>query len=338
MQADNNQRPTIRPGLRFNAITDERLDYAKQLGVEEIIIHPYDLPYLPKDNLNLATARAWSFEELLQLRHRVEDAGLRLAAIENVPLSWYDEVIVGGEAAEAQLEQIKSTIRNIGRAGIDIFGYHWMGNGVWRTSLTRPGRGGAAATAFDHAEVTSQYDFEVVLDEDEMWDHFERFLDEVVPVAEDEGVTLALHPDDPPVSEIEGIPRLFTSFERYERGLNLPSSDHHQAELCVGTLAEMDEQRELVDFVSDLANDRRIAYVHFRNVDNTVPTFQETFIDDGRFNPVELLETLASTGFEGIVIPDHVPLMTGESKWRPRGRAYTVGFIRGVLSTHARRG
>ncbi len=322
----------MKPAIRFNRPTKKRLQYAKQLGAESVIVHPYKLPYLPDDELPLSTEEEWSFEELVHLRNKVEDAGLELGAIENIPMNLYEAVMLGREGRHDQLESIKRIVRNMGRAGIPVLGYHWMPSGVWRTSLTRPVRGGAEATAFRFEDVEDaplSHDREY--DEAELWDNYQYFLEEVLPVAEDAGVKLCLHPDDPPVENIAGIPRLFRNFENFERAMEIVPSENHGLEFCLGTWSEMYIDRSLVDVIRHFGQRDKIFYVHFRDVEGTTSDFQEVFLDQGNYDEYDVLSALHDARFDGMVIPDHVPTMVDEPKWRPTGRAYTIGYIKGML-------
>jgi len=328
----------LKPALRYNNPTEERLRFTKQLGVEHVIIHPYDQSYLPDEELPLPTDGPWEFEKLVQVRNEIEDRGLTLGAIENLPREFYDDIMLGREGRSEQFEIVKETIRNLGRAGIRVLGYNWMPNRVWRSSLIRPGRGGVESTAYDHDEMKNApltHDREYT--EVEMWEYYEEFLQEVLPVAKREGVTLALHPDDPPVEQLGGIPRLFRNFDALERAMELVPSDHHGLELGLGTISEMNHDVETVDLVRHFGNRGEIAYVHFRDVDGTVPSFQEVFIDEGNFDEYEVMKTLIQVGFEGMIIPDHVPQLEGEADWQPSGRGYTIGYIKGMLKAlHAK--
>lgn len=322
----------IHPSLRFNNPTEERLQFAKQLEVSHIIVHPYAQSYLPDEELPLSTDEKWSFEELLHLRNFIEERGFTLGAIENLPLSFYDDVMLGRDGREEQLENIKASIRNMGRAGVATLGYNWMPNRVWRSSLTRPGRGGATSTAFDMADMERApltHDREYT--ESEMWQNYQYFLEEVLPVAEEEGVTLCLHADDPPVPSLGGIPRLFRNFENLKRAMGLVPSDNHEIQLALGVFSEMDIDMEVSEMIEYFARRDEISYVHFRDVENHVPSFQEVFLDEGNYDEFEVLRVLVEGGFEGMVIPDHVPKIEGEADWGPNGRAFTIGYIRGML-------
>lgn len=329
------ERYPIKPALRYNNPTEERLAFSKQLGVDHVIIHPYEQSYLPDEELPLPTDEPWEFEKLVQVRNRIEDRGLVLGAIENLPPAFYDKIVLGEKGREDQLDLVKETIRNLGRADIPVLGYNWMPNRVWRTSLTRPGRGGAKSTAYNHegvanAPLTHGKEYE----EAEMWDYYEAFLQEVLPVAEEANVTLALHPDDPPVERLGGIPRLFRNFDALERAMRVVPSDNHGLELGLGTISEMDHEIDTVDLVRFFGERDEIVYVHFRDVEGTVPRFREVFIDEGNFDEYEVLKALHESGFEGMIIPDHVPLLEGEADWHPSGRGYTIGYIKGMLKAY----
>ena len=197
----------MRLGLgQFSELSEERLKFIKQLGVEDVLLNTPQLP---------GTER-WEYKDILQLRTEVEAVGLRLAALENVPVPFYDKAMLGLPGRDEQIENMATTIRNIGKAGVEIFGYHWMPSGVWRTSRTTPGRGGAEVTSFDMDEVKdAPLSHGRVFTEAEMWDNYEYYMNAILPVAEEAGVKLALHPDDPPVEILAGVPRLFRNFEGF---------------------------------------------------------------------------------------------------------------------------
>ena len=157
----------MRLGLgQFSELSEERLKFIKQLGVEDVLLNTPQLP---------GTER-WEFMDILQLRTEVENAGLRLAALENVPVSFYDEAMLGLSRRDEQIENMATTIRNIGKAGVEIFGYHWMPSGVWRTSRTTPSRGGAAVTSFDMEQVKdAPLSHGRVFTEAEIWENYEYY-------------------------------------------------------------------------------------------------------------------------------------------------------------------
>ncbi|GAB3031872.1 mannonate dehydratase [Natronobiforma cellulositropha] len=321
----------MRVGLgQFMQPTRERLRFIEQLGVEDVILNMYETPLLADNEVPLTGDAEWDFQELVQLRTRVEDAGLRLAAIENLPISFYDDVMLGREGRDEQLECVKTTIRNIGRAGIPVLGYHWSPSGVWRTTTSRRVRGDAISTGFDAWEVeNAPLSHGREYTDEELWANYEYFLEAVLPVAEEAGVTLALHPNDPPVDRIGGMPFLFRDFENFKRAMDLVESDNHGLEFCLGTWSEMGE--DLFEVIEYFGERDELVYVHFRDVEGTLPSFTETFIDEGNYDEFEIVRALDDAGFSGVMIPDHVPRLEGDGDWKHRGRAYTVGYLKGML-------
>ncbi|MFH1086820.1 MAG: mannonate dehydratase [Chloroflexota bacterium] len=307
----------------IHELDDERLQFAKQLGVPNIIVHT---PDLRGDGY-------WEFQDLLRLRTRVEAEGLRLYAIENIPNSSYDKIRHGAPGRDEQIEKVQKTVRNMGRAGIRVLGYHFMLVGVWRTEHSPRGRGGAKVTIYDHAAAEKAPLFEHGRFTDEMvWDNLTYFLKAVIPVAEQEGVMMALHPDDPPVPEIAGTARIIRSLDAYRRVMRIVESPANGMEFCQGTVSEMNHTpEEIYAGIREFVGQSKIAYVHFRNVDTTVPHFAETFIDNGRIDMLKAMRAYYEAGYKGVFIPDHTPGVVGDTPWGHRGRAYAIGYIRALM-------
>ncbi|MCD6504661.1 mannonate dehydratase [Candidatus Bathyarchaeota archaeon] len=304
----------------IHEVTDEKLKFAKQLGVEDIIVHT---PELRGEGY-------WEFLDLLHLRMRVESAGLRLAAIENVPREFYIKAMLGLPGRDKQIENFCKTLRNMGKAGIPILGYNWMPIGVWRTSLWTRGRGGAYVTSFDYDLVKDAplTEYGVITDE-QMWDNFTYFLERVVPVAEEAGVKLALHPDDPPVPSICGIARIFRSVEAFKKMIEIVPSDYNGLEFCQGCFSEMGA--DVIEAIKYFGSRKKIFYVHFRDVKGTVPKFEECFIDEGNVDMLEAMKAYKEVGFDGPMIVDHTPHIVDDTRWGHRGRAYAIGYMRALI-------
>jgi len=302
---------------------DETLRFARQLGVDGIIVHS---PRLEGDGL-------WEFRPLLQLRRRVEAAGLELAAIENMPFDFYDKIAFGLPGRDEQMEKVRKSIRNLGRAGIPILGYHFALLGVWRTERTPTGRGSALVTKYDHELVRHAPTCEMgEYDDETVWRNLTCLLKAVVPVAEEEGVVLALHPDDPPVPSIAGTARIIRSIEAYKRVMEIVPSPSNAIEFCQGTISEMcASPEEVYEAIRYFGSRGKIAYVHFRNVRGTVPRFEETFIDEGKVDMLQAMRAYQEVGFDGVLIVDHTPGMVGDTPWGHRGRAYAIGYIKALM-------
>lgn len=328
---------------QFSEPTEEVLKFAKQIGVDGVTLNTPKIP---------GTQR-WELEDLLYLRRRCESFGLKVEALENTPVSFYDKVMLGLSGRDEQIENYQETIRNMGKAGISTLGYHWMANGVWRTSKAVPVRGGALATAFDmdlvneraltydfeDPEVTASHMTEVkdarmtherLFEEDEMWSNYEYFINAVLPVAEESGVKLSLHPDDPPVESLGGIPRLMRDFEGFERAMKVGDSPNHGLNFCMGTWSEMG--RGVIEAIRHFGSRGKIFYVHFRDVQGSVPRFKECFLGEGNVDVVEAVRALQEVGFDGFIIDDHVPEIADDTAWGHRGRALATGYITALVT------
>jgi mannonate dehydratase len=335
----------MRPAIAaFVPPDDARLRFIRQLGVEDLLL--WATTY---GEVSGAGEGELDADTLLGFRRQAESHGLRIFGVETLPAHWYNEIILGSPGAARQIDHFKNSIRALAKAGIHVLGYNWFLHGVWRTSMTRPLRGGALGTAFDAEEAAkAPLTHGERFSEELFWSNYERFLREVIPVAENEGVRLALHPNDPPVASIGGVPFLFRSRDNFRRALSLVDSSAHALCLCLGCWSEMGECGS--DVVREFGPQNKIAYVHFQAVRGSVPCFHETFIDEGDYGGDDawtVLSALRETGFDGVMIPGHVPQMEGDEEWRPelsfektpykhpmggyRARAYTIGYLRGML-------
>ncbi len=320
---------------QFMVPTEGRLRFIRQLGIKDVLLNFYqydlDYPQLPDDRSTapLQGDREWGYDELVTLRERIEQFDLRLNAIENMPTSFYDKIMLGKEGRKQQIKHVQNTLRNMARAGIPMFGYHWMPSGVWRTSMERD-RGGAEVTAFDLDEADPGPTHDRVYSEEEMWENYEWFLERILPVVEETGLRMCLHPSDPPVETLGGVGQIARNFENYRRAMQLVPSDNHGLEFCLGCWSEMEE--DLEEVIRYFGERDKIFYIHFRDVIGVVPSFRETFIDQGNYDEYEILKLLREVGFSGLIISDHVPKMEGDTEWGHRGRAYALGYLKGMMN------
>jgi len=327
---------------------DDYLAFASQLGLRGVQFNTPDLP---------GTAR-WELSDIVALEQECAARGLHLEAIENMPNSFYERAMLGLPGRDEDIENVCATIRNLGKAGVPVLGYNFMPASVWRTALAPIGRGGAVVTAFDLEAADDPEFLENVLvarrdkrpedakdswqrgahfilkrtvSDDEMWDNYLYFARAVFPVAEDAGVRLALHPDDPPVPALGGIARIFRSVDALERAAELVDSEAWALELCLGTVSEMGGEPDVLRAIEYFGPRGQIAYVHFRDVIGTVPRFREAFLGEGNFDPVRVIRALRRVGFDGFLIDDHTPELIGDSSYGHRGRAHAIGLMQGIL-------
>lgn len=305
---------------QFSEDTDERLQYCQQLGASGVVLNTAKLP----------GDHTWAVSDLVALREHCEAFGLRLEALENVPLDFYAQAIWGGPERAAQIAAYQETVRHVGQAGIPILGYHWMANGVWRSSWDPVGRGQATVSVFSEAASNpNRWTHGRVFTAEEIWDNYRIFMDAVLPVAEQAGVRLALHPDDPPVPSLGGVPRIFSSFEGFQKAAEAYPSASWGLDFCLGTWSEMGPG--LADKLRYFVQRHRVCYVHFRDVQGYVPNFQECFLGEGNYDPVEIMQVLLQAHFDGFAIDDHVPQLVHDRDWGERGRAYATGYLQGML-------
>ena len=312
----------MRPGFgQFNVATPEYLQFAAQFGATDVLLNT---PLLPG-------AERWELVDLVKLRLSVEQWGLKLSALENVPPHFYDQIMLGGPRRDQQIENMIYTVRNIARAGIPIFGYNWMPSHVWRTP-PRAIRGGALATAYDD-RLGQQYPptHGRVSSEEEIWQNLEHWIRIITPVAEEEGIRLGIHPCDPPVEVLGGIPQVLRSFAAYKRLVEIYPSDANGIEFCQGTFSEMADGVDIYEKIRYFGSRNKILYVHFRNVSGVVPTFHEEFVNTGYVDMYRAMRTYFEVGFDGFFIDDHVPQTFQDTAWGHRGRAFANGYIQGLI-------
>jgi mannonate dehydratase len=345
-------------GLYRHMLTRENFQFARQAGATHIVAHLVDYfkggAHNPRDNQPTGTdqgwgqagdpEKLWTLEELKELRRSVEGEGLKLEAIENFdPAHWHD-VLLDGPKRKPQIENVKTIVRRLGQAGIPIMGYNFSIAGVCGRTHAPFARGGAMSVGMDgpcDAPMPNGMAWNMVYDStapkgpapkvtpDQLWQRLGSFLDEVVPVAEESGVRLALHPDDPPMPSMRGQPRLVYQPRLYQRVLDLKPSPANALEFCVGTIAEMTEGN-VYESVEQYSRQKKLAYVHCRNVTGKVPHYRESFIDDGDIDMIRVLRILKQNQFDGVLIPDHTPQLTCGAPWHA-GMAYALGYLRAAL-------
>jgi len=274
---------------------------------------------------------------------------LELEAIENFdPAHWHDILLDGPQRAK-HIENVKTIIRRVGAAGIPIMGYNFSIAGVAGRTKGHYARGDAPSVGMEgpyDVPMPNGMAWNMVVDptaptrdtgtipsatHEQLWDRYRRFLDEILPVAEQAGVRMALHPDDPPLPFIRGQPRLVYQPSLYQKAIDLNPSPANALEFCVGSIAEMTEG-DVYDVVDQYSRQNRLGYVHLRNVRDKVPFYKETFIDDGSIDVLRVLAILKKNHFEGVIIPDHAPQMSCAAPWHA-GMAFALGYLKAGIQS-----
>jgi mannonate dehydratase len=313
--------------------TDEMLRILAALGVSHICS---DLPSAKFDE-------AWSVEGLTKLRERVESFGVRLEA---VPLPMSSSYITKAEnphimlgkspERDQEIDNICHMIENAGRAGIPILKYNMTILGVVRGERT-PGRGGASYSTFNYDKTPQEPPLTEAgpVSAEMMWERITYFLKRVIPVAEQNKVKMACHPHDPgmPADKgFRGVHRVLGGVDGLKRFIEINASPYHGINFCQGTVSEMlkDPNREIGDVIRYFGRRKKIFNVHFRNIHGGFLNFQETFPDCGDVDMLAALQVYKEVGYDGMLMPDHVPVIQGDSGGK-QAFAFAYGYIRGLM-------
>jgi mannonate dehydratase len=306
--------------------TDDDLLFLKQIGIEYVSV---------QSTPDLRTA-----EGFLAIKKTYADAGITVWNIGNTDVHNMPEVTLNLPGRDRKIEEYKTYLRNLGKAGISYTTYAHMGNGIWSSGrvpvraassrefdLASPNREGRWVDDVFHEPLSHGR----VFTQEEIWENYTYFIKQVVPVAEEQAVRIGIHPDDPPVPVLAGVPRcIFANFAGYKRALEIANSPNVGICLCCGTWLEGGrtltgkDPEEMIRFFGA----GKIWKIHFRNVSAPLPHFVETFMDNGYYDMWKVMKALREVDFDGIVILDHSPTMVGGTYTQT---AYGVAYMRALL-------
>ena len=331
-------------GVRNGFFNHEYLSFAQQLGVTHIIVFRPGEELLPSSKDGY-----WSLDDLLAMKKMAAKYNIEIGGMENFKLNHWDQIVLKGPGREQQMECVKRTISNLGKAGIPIMGYNFSIAGVWGRVDGPNARGGAISPRCAR-EVSPPEDtpipngtfmnfvirpdapkgFLEPVTSEEMWDRVKWFLERILPVAEEAGVSLAAHPEDPPIPVLRGMGRMLIRPEYYDRLFSIVPSDNIKVEFCQGTFAEMPGV-DVYESIEKFASINKIAYVHFRNVRGKYPDYREVFVDEGDVDMVKALKLYKKHGFDGIFMPDHTPAFTACPESPYAATAHAIGYMKGIM-------
>jgi mannonate dehydratase len=306
--------------------TETDLSFIRQMGIDNVVLW--------------TDSKKSGYEYYSSRRKLYEAAGIRIFGFGNYDVHNQDAIVLNLPGRDAKIEEYNNHLRNLGKAGIGYTTYAHMANGIWSTARETT-RGGAEARAFNLEKATGgdwigkHYEGPLThgrkYNAEEIWANYEYFIRKAAAVAEEQNVRIGIHPDDPPVAELGGIPRcIFSSFEGYRKALEIADSPNVGICLCVGCWLEGGPimGKDVIETIQYFGKRKKIFKVHFRNVNQPLPHFTETFLDDGYANMYKILKALKDVDFDGVLIADHIPSMAygGHS-----ATAFSVGYMKGLL-------
>jgi len=308
--------------------TKERLEVVRQIGAEDVVYYSVE-------------DRGAIFDQFGAFVERAKAADLRATVVESGPP--IGKIVMGEDGWREQTDDWVDAIRLLASHGVEVICYNFMPQVfddamVVRTSFETKTRGGAITSSYRAIDVDHETLVEadvLPISKDEMRANLKRFLDEVIPVAEEVGIKFAMHPDDPPTSPMGGLQRIMSSVEDYDWLLTVNPSKANGITFCIGCFAELGCNLEgLIDRWSN-----RIHFVHFRNISGCQDDFVETFPDDGDVDLLSVLRKLNEVGYTGCIRPDHAPKLSGEyveiEGYGFQGHIFTAGYLRGLLTAVA---
>jgi len=321
-------RPGIQLGTQLPATASEDdMRFARQLGVEWVMTG-----LRPEES---------TLENYQTLIRRFAASGLKIYRLANDSCHNMEEVTLNLPGRDAKIAAYLNYIRLLGKCGIHYSTYAHIGNGIWSSPQREETRGGADARALRLNTAVGRWGGKTWQQplshgrrytEEELWDNYRYFIRQVVPVAEEAGVYIGIHPDDPTGFEVGGVPRcIFGNFAGYVRALEIANSPNIGVCLCVGSWIEGGERtgKHVVETIKHFAAQKKLFKIHFRNVTAPLPEgFVETFPDDGYVDMSKVMQALHESGYTGAVISDHLPNMVGG---RRSAEAFALGYMRGLI-------
>lgn len=271
-----------------------------------------------------------NYEYLAYLNEIVARAGLTLYNVGNYNLGKSPRIHLGLPGRDEDIDRLAQLLYDLSRVDIRTTTFTWEPDRVWSSPSSK--NRFADARHVNLAELKARpWSHERRYTLDELWENFAYFMDRIIPVAEETGVRLALHPNDPPTDELGGIPCLINSRERYHRAFEIANSPMLGMEFCTGCWLEGgDDFGDILAGIDYFVNERRVFIVHFRNVTAPHPEFTETYLDNGYFDMYQAMKRFVATGYDGTMILDHTPTFVGDYH-KGAGTAYAIGYMRALI-------
>jgi len=329
--------------------TDDLLRFVHQLGVEwAAVALPSDRGDFMDPSLTLGAvvkgfdgslgglgggpgggSGPWKVEEVQRIIDIVGKQGLRLG---DLMLHAFPNVVLGLPERDRDIEHIQQSIRIAGRLGIPVLQYNFEGFRAVEGLYATPGRGGATYRAFDIKRMKDPSPLPKIgiVEDGEIWERMKYFLKAVLPVAQEAGVRLALHPNDPPIPRYRGVASPFDSIEHWKRVVNFIPSPYNGIVMETGVTAE--QGGNVLETIRYFGERDCINHVHFRNVRTLVPKEQylEVFIDEGQNDMLAAMRALHEVGYSHMLVPDHSPFILGDTN-RFGAWGFALGYIKALM-------
>jgi mannonate dehydratase len=322
-----------------STLNDDNMVFLKQLGVD-LLSAALETGREPKGDYPFSQFKAGAYyndEDLIALKKWVEGHGLELSGINLAMFPRWEKILLGLPGRDEQIENWNKSLVNLGKAGIPMVQYNPMINAgspmpLWRTSADKIGRGGTLIFKFDYdtaKKVPPTAYGEVT--EKAMWDNLIYFLKAVIPVAEKAGVTMSLHPYDPPVPSLAGIARIIHNVAAYDRLFKTVPDKANCMTFCLSTFGQMLDNEAVYSAIKHFAKENRIGCVHFSGVKGTLAQSEESFPDESRLDNLRAVRTLKESGFNGLIEVDHAPHPIGDTDYGHMSHAFQIGYLKGIM-------
>jgi mannonate dehydratase len=326
-------------GCQSPPSTDEHFAFLSRYGVTNI-----------SAKAKVSQGRLYStVEEVSALKDMAERHKLHLDIVEPelLPSSHIDReahpaiMMADSPERDRDIEAFQTLIRNCARVGVPCIKYNMSLLGVLRTG-TIEGRGDTRYLTWDEASARPEKPLTRAgrVDDAQFWERITYFLDRVVPVANEYKVRIACHPHDPGVSPAgyQGVNRVLGTIDGLKRFVGIRESAYHGLNFCQGTVSEnlTDPANQIFDVIRWFGGRKKIFNVHFRNIRGHRGHFSEVFPDEGDVDMVRALQTYREVGYDGMLMPDHVPDVPDHPEARLASFAFCYGYIRGLLQSAER--
>jgi mannonate dehydratase len=316
--------------------SEENLRFVRQMGVTYV-------DSSPAQGLGMEEDGYWHADKLKALRENVEGFGLKLAAMHitglgssGVERQPYSSIMRGTPERDRDIERVCKCIEAAAEAGVPTLLYNLAILPVIRTPYRTPGRGGVTYSHFDYEELKNDPPVSYgPVSADQAWERIEYFVERVIPVADEYKVRMGCHQHDPGMPMgvgYRGIERVLGSIDGVKRFISLSDSPYHGLNFCQGTISEMCTSPEQVyDAIRYFGERKRIFWVHFRNIRGGFLKFEEVFPDEGDIDMWTAIKTYKQVGYDGVLVPDHVPHSDIDSQGGHRARAFCLGYIKALI-------